>query len=237
MPPDGGGFALVNQERKSQAGVVAAARSRSRARSASSTRRPLTPEEFGANPDAENARYLYVLLHGIGVLTNAWSANTVAWLPSNARTPLDAEWLVSEAYAAGRASPSETDPTSRGVVQIGACYGAWTLDTIQAPSPQDRRQQPGAPLPQGRHAGLHRGHAPLVQHGDAAQRHAARPDRLRAAALARHRPTAWRPIDAFQAAKVGIAQAIDTLVAGGRHRLRQGQPQDPPLHGLPGAPL
>ncbi|MCJ7710486.1 MAG: C25 family cysteine peptidase, partial [Chloroflexi bacterium] len=93
---------------------------------------PVDAQSFGTNPDAENARYLYVLLHGIGVLTNAWSANTVTWQPSNMDDPLSAEWILSESYQQD-AVTAETDPTSRGVVQIGACYGAWTMDTKQAP--------------------------------------------------------------------------------------------------------
>ena len=132
VPPDGSAFALVNQERKSQAGVVLGAVSpKVQVRLQYSP--PTAAADFGANADAASARYLYVLLHGIGVLTNAWSANTVAWQPTDTDKPLEAEWIVNESTQLD-AVTVETDPGSRGVVQVGACYGAWTLDTVQQPT-------------------------------------------------------------------------------------------------------
>jgi hypothetical protein len=100
------------------------------------------------------------------------------------------------------------------VVQIGACYGAWTLDTVQAPIHKTADNDLAlhylksgtrafiadthisystvmgpTDTPRGR-----TGFELLFWHG-IAQGHA--------------------PIDAFQSAKLGIAQAIDTLVAAG----------------------
>jgi hypothetical protein len=212
QPPSGGGFALVNQQRKGQAGVVlntVANLGQVRLQYAP----PVTPQEFGNNPDAENARYLYVLLHGIGVLTNAWSADTVAWFPSNAKEPLEDEWLVS-AYSQQDAVTVDTNPTSRGVVQIGACYGAWTLDTIQEPVHKTAANNLALHYLKGGTrafiADTHLSYSTVM--------------------LPTETPTGrtgfelllWRgivggmaPIDAFQAAKVGIAKAIDALVAEG----------------------
>jgi hypothetical protein len=212
QPSGGGGFALINQQRKSQAGVVlntVANLAQVRLEYAP----PVTPEEFGNNPDAENARYLYVLLHGIGVLTNAWSADTVAWSPSDANKPLDAEWLVS-AYSQQDAVTVGTNPTSRGIVQIGACYGAWTLDTIQEPVHKTADNNLALHYLKGGTrafiADTHLSYSTVM--------------------LPTETPTGrtgfelllWRsivagmaPIDAFQAAKVGIAKAIDALVAEG----------------------
>ncbi len=51
--------------------------------------------------------------------------------PSDAANPLDAEWVVADSSQV--AVTAQSNPTSHGVVQIGARYGAWTLDTVQAP--------------------------------------------------------------------------------------------------------
>ena len=52
VPPDGGGFALINQERKSQAGVVLSAIS-STVQVRLQYAPPVTAPEFGANVDAQ----------------------------------------------------------------------------------------------------------------------------------------------------------------------------------------
>jgi hypothetical protein len=170
-------------------------------------------ESFADNADAENARYLYVLLHGIGVLTNAWSANTVTWQPSNTEKPLDAEWILSESYQQD-AITAETDPTSRGIVQIGACYGAWTMDTKQEPVHKTADNNLALHYLKGGSrayiADTHLSYSTLIGPADAPRGRTG------------FELLFWRaigqgmaPIDAFQAAKVGIAQAIDVLVKEG----------------------
>ena len=212
VPPDGSAFALVNQERKSQAGIVVteiASSVQVRLQYAP----PTNPQSFAANADAENARYLYVLLHGIGVLTNAWSANTVTWQPTSTSDPLGTEWALSESYQQD-AITAETNPTSRGVVQIGACYGAWTIDTKQEPVHKTADNNLALHYLKGGTrayiADTHISYSTVMGPSDAP-----------------HGRTGfellfWRsigqgmaPIDAFQAAKVGIAQAIDVLVQQG----------------------
>ena len=212
IPPDGGAFALVNQERKSQAGIVLGEIADSvqvRLQYAP----PVNAESFANNPDAENARYLYVLLHGIGVLTNAWSANTVTWQPSSTDDPLNNEWILSESYQQD-AVTAETDPTSRGVVQIGACYGAWTMDTKQEPVHKTAANNLALHYLKGGSrayiADTHLSYSTLIGPADAPRGRTG------------FELLFWRgigqgmaPIDAFQAAKVGIAQAIDVLVKEG----------------------
>ncbi len=212
ISPDGGAFALVNQERKSQAGIVLAEIADSvqvRLQYAP----PVDAQSFGINPDAENARYLYVLLHGIGVLTNAWSANTVTWQPSNMEDPLSAEWILSESYQQD-AVTAETDPTSRGIVQIGACYGAWTMDTKQAPVHKTADNNLALHYLKGGSrayiADTHLSYSTVMGASDAPRGRTG------------FELLFWRgigqglaPIDAFQAAKVGIAKAIDVLVEEG----------------------
>ncbi len=212
VPPDGSAFALVNQERKSQAGVVIGAidpRIQVRLQYAP----PADAASFGANADASSARYLYILLHGIGVLTNAWSANTVAWEPSDAKSPLGAEWIVHESTQLD-AVTAETNPVSRGVVQVGACYGAWTLDTIQQPVHKTADNN----------LALH--YLKSGARAFIADTHLSYSTLLGPTETPRGRTgfelLFWRgineglaPIDAFQQAKMGIGKAIDTLVQQG----------------------
>lgn len=213
QPPDGGGFALINQQRKGQAGLVintVADLGQVRLQYAP----PVTPEQFGSNVDANNARYLYVLLHGIGTLTNAWSADTVAWFPSDEQRPLDAEWLVAP-YSQQDAVTVETNPASHGVVFIGACYGAWTLDTVQEPRKKTADNNLALHyLKNGTRAYIadtHLSYSTVMLPTDI--------PRGRTGfelLLWRHVSEGMTPIDAFQAAKVEIGEAIDDLVAEGQ---------------------
>lgn len=212
IPPDGGAFALVNQQRKSQAAIVLGEIADSvqvRLQYAP----PVDAPAFGDNADAENARYLYVLLHGIGVLTNAWSANTVTWQPTSTDKPLDSEWILSESYQQD-AVTTETDPTSRGIVQVGACYGGWTMDTAQAPVHKTADNNLALHYLKGGSrayiADTHLSYSTVMGPNDAPRGRTG------------FELLFWRgigqglaPIDAFQAAKVGIAEAIDVLVAEG----------------------
>jgi len=212
VPPDGSAFALVNQERKSQAGVVLGAIDPDvQVRLQYSP--PIDAASFGANADAASARYLYILLHGIGVLTNAWSANTVAWEPTSADDPLGAEWIVNESTQLD-AVTVETGPASRGVVQVGACYGAWTLDTVQEPVHKTAANN----------LALH--YLKSGTRAFVADTHISYSTLLGPSETPRGRTgfelLFWRgmreglaPIDAFQAAKVGIGRAIEALVEQG----------------------
>ncbi len=212
VPPDGSGFALINQERKSQAGlIVNQIGAMAQVRLEYSP--PVEGASFGGNANAANARYLYVLLHGIGVTTDAWVANTVAWQPGNQDNPLDAEWTVADSSQVD-AVTAESNPTSHGVVQIGACYGAWTLDTVQAP--QHKTADNNLALHYLRSgtrayvADTHLSYSVPMAPGDTPTGRTGF-ELLFWKAIA----SGMTPIDAFQAAKVGTAQAIDTLVAAG----------------------
>ncbi len=213
VPPDGGAFALMNQERRSQAGLVTGAISQfAQVRLAYAP--PTSAQAFGGNADAANARYLYVLLHGIGVLTDAWSANTVVWEPTNTDKPLDHEWIAHESNQVD-AVTAESNPVSRGVVQIGACYGAWTLDTVQEPVHKTADNSLALHYLKGGSrafiADTHLSYSTVTGPGDTPQGRTG------------FEYLFWKgigdgmaPIDAFQAAKVGIAQAIDVLVEAGK---------------------
>ena len=81
----------------------------------------------------------------------------------------------------------ETNPTSRGVVQIGACYGAWTLDTIQEPVHKTADNNLALHyLKGGSRAYIADTHLSYST-ADGAARRRRGPDRLRAAVLAGHR--------------------------------------------------
>jgi hypothetical protein len=212
VPPDGSAFAYVNQERKSQAGVVVGTIDPK-----VQVRLQYTPPNdaasFGANADARNARYLYILLHGIGVLTATWSANTVAWEATDAQAPLDAEWIVHESTQVDAVTVAN-DPGSRGVVQVGSCYGAWTLDTTQAPTHKTADNSLALHyLKSGTRAFIgdtHLSYSTLLGPNETPRGRTG------------FEVLFWRainegkaPIDAFQAAKVGIGAAIDALVQAG----------------------
>lgn len=212
LPPDGSGFALVNQERKSQAGIVLNAIS-SLAQVQLEYSPPTEGEDFGRNATASGARYLYVLLHGIGVATDSWAANTVSWTPGSARDPLAGEWSVADSSQVDSVTVA-SDPTSRGVVQVGACYGAWTLDTVQAPRHKTADNNLALHyLRSGTRAYIADTHLSYSVPMGPADTPSGRTG---------FEVLFWRavaggmtPIDAFQAAKAGTARAIDELVAAG----------------------
>ncbi len=212
VPPDGSGFALINQERRSQAGIVVNAIG-SMAQVRLSYSPPTEGDSFGQNLAASNSRYLYVLLHGIGVATDSWAANTVTWLPLDARHPLDAEWSVADASQVDGVTIA-SNPTSHGVVQIGACYGAWTLDTAEAPRHKTADNDLALHyLRSGTRAYIADTHlsysVPLGPSDTPSGRTGFELLFWKAVA------SGMTPIDAFQAAKVGTAKAIDDLVAAG----------------------
>jgi hypothetical protein len=172
---------------------------------------PLTPEDFAADLDASNARYLYVLLHGIGVNTGEWSGDTIAWAPNNSDNPLAAEWAVyGDAPAPG--VTVETRPASGGVVQIGACYGGWTLDTVQAPRHKTADNNLALHYLKGGTrayiADTHISYSAALGPGDIAKGRTGF-ELLLWEAIA----NGMTPIDAFQEAKVGMGASIDALVA------------------------
>lgn len=213
VPPDGGAYALVNQERKSQAGVVIGAID-AKVQVRLEYAPPTTADGFATDPNAASARYLYVLLHGIGVETNAWSTNTVAWEPTDVQDPLAAEWIVHEADQAP-AITVEANPGSHGVVQIGACYGAWTLDTKQAPQHKTADNDLALHYLKGGVrafiADTHLSYSTLMGPDDTPRGRTG------------FELVFWRgigdgltPIDAFFAAKVAMGDAIDALVKAGR---------------------
>lgn len=212
-PPDGSGFALINQERKSQAGIVLN-QIASMAQVQIEYSPPTTGDTFGHSNEATHARYLYVLLHGIGVATDSWAANTVAWQPTDANAPLDAEWLVADTSQVAGVTV-ESDPTSNGVVQIGACYGAWTLDTTQAPQHKTSDNNLALHyLKSGTRAYVadtHLSYSVPLGPGDVPSgRTGFELEFWKAIA------SGMTPIDAFQAAKLATAKAIDDLVAADR---------------------
>lgn len=132
VPPDGHAYALLNQERRTQAVPVISAIGSGIAVQLDYAP-PVGTDAFVAGP-AGNARYLYVLLHGIGVLTDAWSAGLEVWTPGDPAQPYVGEWSVESSELTQLDAVSiENNPGNRGLVNIGACYGAWTLDTIQEP--------------------------------------------------------------------------------------------------------
>ncbi|HET7676818.1 MAG TPA: C25 family cysteine peptidase [Candidatus Limnocylindrales bacterium] len=126
--PDGGTFALVNQKRRSQAGAVLETIDDA----VFVDGYYVPPTEAGEIPatDAARARYTYILLHGIGVTTDAWSGDIVSWRP---RDPNDLTGEFEVGHGGQVDGMTVAVAGAGGVVNVGACYGAWTLDTVQEP--------------------------------------------------------------------------------------------------------
>lgn len=128
--PPGGGFALVNQKRRNQAGAVIETIDDWAAVHTEFVP-PASPDDLPAT-NAATARFVYILLHGIGVQTDTWSGDTNLWRPTDPGD-ISKEWAVQ----VGGDAPGITVPyagSPGAIVNVGACYGAWTLDTIQEPT-------------------------------------------------------------------------------------------------------
>lgn len=211
-PPDGSGFALINQAFKWGDGLQLGAMG-SVAQVQLEYTPPVDATSFGGNPAANGARYLFVDLHGIGVTTDSWYTDTVAWQPVNAESPLDDEWSVALSGQTAAVTLA-SNPTNQGVVLIGACYGGWTLDTVQAPQHKTSDNSLALHYLKGRTrafiANTHIGYGAVMAPDDP-------PKGANGFAVLFWNAVAagQTPIDAFQTAKVGMAQAIDTLVAAG----------------------
>lgn len=128
-PPASGAFALVNQKRRSQAGAVLEVIDDVATLDARFAP-PIGPDDLAATT-AGTARYTYILLHGIGVTTDAWLGDLVAWQPWDDQNIILGEWRIEVGGQVNAITVEEASST--GVVNVGACYGAWTLDTVQEP--------------------------------------------------------------------------------------------------------
>lgn len=210
LTPAAGAFALVNQKRRSIAEPVLETIDRS----ASLDRRyaPPTDPEDVALTGAKTSRYTYMLLHGIGVEAEAWATDIVAWSPEDLHD-LDGQWIVRPGDQRRAMTVAQAGVTG-GIVEIGACYGAWTLDTTQSPTHKTALNDLAlAYLKSGTRAYIADTHlsysAPLGPNGEPVARSGF--ELLFWQALL----GGASPIDAFQTAKVGIAAALDDAVAAG----------------------
>lgn len=127
VPPDGHAYALINQERRTQSAPLMSIIG-SKTAIQLEYAPPVDAAAFAAGP-AGTARYLYVLLHGIGIFTNEWSAGLEIWQPRDAAQRYVGEWTVETSDESLAGVSIENNPGSHGLVNVGACYGAWTLDT------------------------------------------------------------------------------------------------------------
>ncbi len=208
--PAGGAFALVNQKRRSQAGAVIEVIDDYQTVQTNYT--PPTTSTLIPSTNASVARYTYILLHGIGVLTDEWSGDLIAWSPEDI-ADLAGPWIVKP----GGQVDGMTVPfagSSGGVVNVGACYGAWTLDTIQAPQKKTADNSLALRyLLSGSRAFVadtHLSYSAVIV------------DQSEPVARTGFETLFWTamlegasPIDAFHAAKIGMAQALDRALARG----------------------
>ncbi|MEP7378935.1 MAG: hypothetical protein ABI725_05165 [Chloroflexota bacterium] len=214
-PPDGHGYAMVNQKRRGQAAAVVAAMTAGSAVEVQYSP-PVEAGDFVAG-NGPLSRYLYFLLHGIGVRTDAWYGDAEAWrsLDTTDNQLFTTEWSV-QPDAQNRAVTLEDNPGSTGLVSVGACYGAWTLDTTSPLGPTHKTADNNLALHY-----LKSGARAFV--GDT---HLSYSWRLGLDSIPAGRTgfemIYWQgvsagqaPIDAFQAAKVRMSQAIDQHIANG----------------------
>lgn len=124
VSPAGGAYAYLNQSWRAASGVV------------SEVMDDFVPVIEAYSPpnnaariaqvSEDNGRFLYVSMHGDGQVSDSFAADVYAWIPREA--DLDAEWAVER--GAQIISMDVTNATAPGgVIKIGTCYGAWTIDT------------------------------------------------------------------------------------------------------------
>ena len=213
-PPDGHAYALVNQQRRSQAAAVIAAISPTIGVELNYAP-PTDASRYSASSGAD-ARYLYVLLHGSGVDTGDWAADLKRWHALDPASPYVAEWTVESRSDEELVALSlEGNRGSHGLVNVGACYGAWTLDTVR--EPQHKTADNNLALHY-----LKSGARAFVADTHLSYSIPQAPD---GAPLGRtgFERVFWRSIgegktiiDAFQTAKIEVAAAIPGLLAAGR---------------------
>ncbi len=213
-PPDGHAYALVNQQRRSQAAAVIAAISPTFGLELNYAP-PTDASRYSASSGAD-ARYLYVLLHGSGVDTAGWAAALKRWHPLDAAAPFVAEWTVESRTDEELIALSlEGNRGSHGLVNVGACYGAWTLDTVR--EPQHKTADNNLALHY-----LKTGARAFVADTHLSYSIPQAPDGVPLGRTGFER-VFWRSIgegktiiDAFQTAKVEVAAAIPGLLEAGR---------------------
>ncbi len=214
VPSNGSAFALINQKRRGLVEPVLG-----RIDDTVSIDRhyapQTTPQELPAT-NARTARFTYVLLHGIGVEADAWTTDIVAWSPESL-TNLNGPWIVSDGNQRDAITIAQAGVPG-GIVVVGACYGAWTMDTVLEPKKKTAANSLAlAYLKSGTRAFIADTHLSYSA-----------PQGLDGTPIARtgFEVLLWTamlsgasPIDAFQAAKVGIAAEIDKAIAIGDYEV------------------
>jgi hypothetical protein len=74
-----------------------------------------------------DARFIYILLHGDGSKTDTWWGEIQQWTPLNPGDPLTEYTTVENDYSDSLQVAEAGAPGA--IVNVGACFGAYTLDT------------------------------------------------------------------------------------------------------------
>lgn len=208
VPPDGGGYALINQVRRGQ--VAPVVETMDDEIPVETWYAPPVNAQGFVDGNGQEARYVQILLHGIGVTTNRWSGDVIAWAPQT--SDLDGEWEV--AVGDSVTAVDLAGAASRGVVSVGACFGAWTLDTIQEPTHKTAENSLAlAYLKGGTRAFIGSTHTTYSTVNTTAGPYTG----IHGFEILfwRNLLSGQRPIDAFHNAKVRVAAVIDQAVAEG----------------------
>jgi hypothetical protein len=121
--PDGHGFVLLNQQRQREGQAIIDAINAGGRKVDVRYAPPVGPTEF--NLQSGSNRYVYALIHGSGRKTDTWWANVQLWT-SPQGPPDDQEWIVDGTFQDAAIELAD-NPGSAGLVQVGACYGAYTI--------------------------------------------------------------------------------------------------------------
>jgi Peptidase family C25 len=126
QPAPAGAFSIVNEVRRSMAdgplGVV----------------NDITPVTLYYSPptltgqvpqtNESRARFIYILLHGSGSVTDTWFGEIQKWTPIDASDPLTEYVHEENDYTHGLSVADAGDPGA--FIDVGACFGAYTLDSV-----------------------------------------------------------------------------------------------------------
>ena len=126
QPAKAGAFSLVNEVRRSVAdgplGVVNSITPVTLYYS------PPTLTEQVPQTNEKSARLIYILLHGSGSLTDTWYGEIQKWTPLDPSNPLGEYEHQENDYTHGISVESAGAPGA--FVDVGACFGAYTLDSV-----------------------------------------------------------------------------------------------------------
>jgi hypothetical protein len=97
---------------------------------------PPTMDDKVPQTNQKTARFIYILLHGIGSFTEKWSGEIQKWTPLDPNDPLTQYTVEEKGFPASLTTATAGAPGA--VVNTGACFGGYTLDTVMGSTHKTR---------------------------------------------------------------------------------------------------